>query len=331
MSSDTRLDFTETTIIQSPTARNSCEVMIVDDDELLCEHMTVLLELAGYDVRQCRSGQEAIKSLAERPCSIVISDWEMPDMDGIALTRHLREQSKDSYIYILLLTIREGKRNIVAGLQAGADDYIAKGASPEEIVARVETGRRISNLEQSLRKANRENRRQATTDALTGVHNRAFLMKYLQREVERCQRHGHALSLLACDLDHFKNVNDRYGHEAGDDVLKEFCVRAQAALRSYDWLARSGGEEFIVVLPETAISAAQVVAERIRRAICAQPMTTLAGTVDITVSIGISGVALPTELLRLSHKDLLRAADRCLYQSKHAGRNRVTLELGAAA
>ena len=306
----------EDTIVMAPETVEPCKVLLVDDDELLRTQLSILLQHAGYIVSVAGSGEEALRCLDADPCSIVISDWEMPEMDGIALTRHLRSQRQESYIYVFLLTVRRGKRDIVAGLKAGADDYISKDAPPEEILARLETARRIVTLEQALRSANRENRRLAITDALTGARNRRYLMKYLPREFERCRRYGHAIAALVCDLDRFKLVNDNFGHDAGDDVLREFCARAQPCLRASDWMARTGGEEFIVILPETDLDGAAIVAERIRAAIAAEPMHTCVGPLEISVSIGASALLLSGESNRLSHTDLLQAADKCLYDSK---------------
>ena len=312
------------TIVMAPESVEPCKVLLVDDDELLRAQLAILLQHAGYIVSVAGSGEEALRCLDADPCSIVISDWEMPEMDGIALTRHLRSQRQESYTYVFLLTARRGKRDIVAGLQAGADDYISKDAPPEEILARLETARRIVTLEQALRSANRENRRLAITDALTGARNRRYLMKYLPREFDRCRRYGHGIAALVCDLDRFKQVNDTLGHDAGDDVLREFCVRAQSCLRTSDWMARTGGEEFVVILPETDLPGASSVAERIRAAIAAEAIQTCAGRVEITVSIGASALIPPRESTRPTHTDLLQAADKCLYDSKQQGRNRVT-------
>ena len=321
---NTRMADVEDTIIMAPETVEPCKVLLVDDDELLRAQLAVLLQHAGYTVSVAGSGEEALRCLDTDPCSIVISDWEMPEMDGIALTRHLRSQRQESYIYVFLLTARRGKRDIVAGLQAGADDYISKEAPPEEILARLETARRIVTLEQALRSANRENRRLAITDALTGARNRRYMMKYLPREFDRCRRYGHAIAALVCDLDRFKQVNDKLGHDAGDDVLREFCSRTQACLRASDWMARTGGEEFIVILPETDLGGASIVAERIRAAIASETMTTCMGPVEITVSIGVSALVPPRESTRPTHTDMLQVADKCLYESKQQGRNRVT-------
>ena len=314
----------EDTIVMAPETVEPCKVLLVDDDELLRAQLAVLLQHAGYIVSVAGSGEEALRCLDADPCSIVISDWEMPEMDGIALTRHLRAQRQESYIYVFLLTARRGKRDIVAGLQAGADDYISKDAPPEEILARLETARRIVTLEQALRSANRESRRLAVTDALTGARNRRYMMKYLPREFDRSRRYGHPIAALVCDLDRFKQVNDTFGHDAGDDVLREFCSRTQTCLRTSDWMARTGGEEFVVILPETDLAGASIVAERIRAAIAAEGIQTCAGRVEISVSIGAGALVPPRESTRPTHTDLLQAADKCLYESKQQGRNRVT-------
>lgn len=317
-------DFDDTTIIMTPQAQQPCEVLLVDDDELVRERLALLLTKAGYLVTLVQSGDEALQMLASQPYSILVTDWEMPNMDGIALTRNVRQRRGEGYIYILLLTVRDGKHDVIAGLRAGADDYILKGAPPEELLARLETARRITILERSLRTAYQENRRLATVDALTGVRNRRYLMKYLPREYQRCRRYNHPIAVLACDLDHFKLINDRFGHDGGDEVLCEFCVRAQAHLRESDWLARSGGEEFIAVLPETDLAGAEAVAERIRAALTSQPIRTAAGPLYATVSIGAAAINAAQTTSDLDHTELLRAADECLYRSKQAGRNRTT-------
>lgn len=317
-------EFDDTTVIMTPGLQQPCEVLLVDDDELVRERLALLLTKAGYLVTLVQSGDEALRMLDSQPYSILITDWEMPNMDGIALTRNVRQRRGEGYIYILLLTVRDGKRDVVAGLQAGADDYILKGAPAEELLARLETARRITILERSLRTAYQENRRLATVDALTGVRNRRYLMKYLPREYQRCRRYNHPIAVLACDLDHFKLINDRFGHDAGDEVLREFSVRAQAHLRESDWLARSGGEEFIAVLPEADLAGAKVVAERIRFALTSQPIQTAAGSLEATVSIGAAVINAAQSASDLDHTALLRAADECLYRSKQAGRNRTT-------
>jgi two-component system, cell cycle response regulator len=312
------------TALKLPVATR-CPVLIVDDDEFVISALATLLSRADYQVYTANSGGEALRILSMTPCRIVITDWQMPDMDGLALCRALRSRTNGSYIYILLLTVRKSKNDTLAGLAAGADDYIIKGAPSEEILARAEVGRRITRLEQSLRISNRENRRLSVTDSLTGVRNRRFLMKYLPREIERSRRHQHPLAVLSCDIDRFKRINDEFGHAAGDEVLSEFATRLRSSIReSIDWVARTGGEEFMVVLPETNLRGAACVAEKVRSALATRPIVTRTGTHAVTVSIGVTALETAVDFETVPLIELLRAADRCLYISKNLGRDRAT-------
>jgi two-component system, cell cycle response regulator len=302
-----------------------CRVLIVDDDELVLRRLSVLLQRGGYETHAVTTGKAALQILEDTPCQIVLTDWHMPDMDGLALCRELRSRQNDGYIYILLLTVRNGHSDIVAGLAAGADDYVVKGATAEELLARIGVGRRITHLERSLRISNLENRRISVTDALTGVRNRRFLMKYLPRELERARRSAQPLSVVSCDIDHFKRVNDHFGHAAGDEVLQEFARRAASCIRlETDWIVRSGGEEFVLVLPETGQNEARRVAERLRQELAADTIPTSSGPLSITVSAGISALETEQEISEASVLDLLTAADRGLYESKKQGRDRAT-------
>src|SRR3569833_3405671 len=275
------------TLNQEDTA---CTVLVADDDELVREQLGALLTSAGYSVQLAASGEEALKSFDTEPCRIVISDWMMPDMDGVALCRNIRARQENDYVYMLMLTARHGKRNVVTGLVAGADDYIVKGASSEELLARLNVGRRITSLERSLRAANRENRKIAFTDSLTGVGNRRYLTKLLSREFECLRRYGHCLAVLMCDLDHFKLINDGFGHDAGDEILQAFVDRATLEMRAPDWMARSGGEEFVVVLPETDQTNTTNNTKKKQHTTSSKPISTVAGPLSATVSVGYSAV-----------------------------------------
>ena len=302
-----------------------CHVLVVDDDELVIKRMSKLLESRGYTVHTAVSGAEALRVLDETVCQIVLTDWRMPDMDGLALCRSLRDRQSDGYIYVLMLTVRNSTSDILAGLAAGADDYLVKGANSAEILARIEVGRRTTHLDRSLRASNRENRRMSVTDALTGVHNRRFLMEYLPRELERSRRYNHPLAIVSCDIDHFKKINDGFGHEAGDEILQAFTKRAGECIREgIDWIARTGGEEFIVVLPETDLNGASCVAKRIRLDLAVRSIPTSSGPIAVTASMGVTAVETAQQLSAMSVAQLLRAADCHLYTSKHLGRNRVT-------
>jgi two-component system cell cycle response regulator len=302
-----------------------CRVLVVDDDELVVRRISTLLQRGGYEIRTARTGEEATRILDTTACQIVLTDWHMPDMDGLALCRNLRLRQSSSYIYILMLTVRDSTSDILAGLAAGADDYVIKGATPEEILARLEVGRRITHLERSLRQSNERNQRMSVTDALTGARNRRFLMKYLPRELVRAQRYNHPLAVISCDLDNFKRINDGFGHSAGDEILQSFVTRANCCIRQgIDWIARSGGEEFIFVLPETDLKGATAAAKRLRAAFAAHPISTSAGPLELTVSMGVTALETAHELSSVSSAELLLVADRYLYSSKHLGRDRAT-------
>jgi diguanylate cyclase (GGDEF)-like protein len=322
----------DTTIIRQLAAPTRCNVLVVDDDELVRTQLASLLRLAGYQVQCAESGAQALSILELGPCEIVLTDWEMPDMDGPSLCKALRLQDNERYTYVIMLSIRNAAADILCGLHAGVDDYVVKGAPAEELLARVEVGRRITHLEHALRISSEENRRLSVTDALTGAHNRRYLMKYLPRELARARRYGHPVAVMSCDIDDFKGVNDRFGHEAGDMVLQAFVARARACIReSVDWIARTGGEEFVVVLPETALGGAITVAEKVRLALADHGIHTCSGLIGAKVSIGVTALETPEELAGVSMAELLRAADHCLYASKSRGRDRSTcLSLASA-
>src|SRR6201986_71926 len=272
--------------------------------------MTRFLKKAGYEVDAVEHGVAALDKMTQRYYPMLVTDWEMPEMDGIALCKAVRNMQLDGYFYALLLTARDAKEHIIAGLEAGADDYLVKPVHEAELLARLNAGRRILALEYSLRVANQRNRILSITDALTGAYNRRYLMEQLPREFERCRRYAYPLSVLMCDLDHFKEVNDVRGHATGDDVLQQFAARAQKSIRSNsDWIARYGGEEFLIVLPETEFKDGMFVAEKNRTLIGSAPFNPRTGDTPVTASFGAASTGPTGPDLTLKVEALIRTAD----------------------
>jgi diguanylate cyclase (GGDEF)-like protein len=315
----------ETTIVEQLVPQWRCRVLIVDDDDIVRAYLSAILKKASYDVQVAASAEEALRVLDTSQYQIVVTDWQMPGMNGIELCRRVRLKQVDGYVYVMMLTARESKQDMLVSMAAGADDYIVKGSSVDEILARMEVARRITHLEYSLRLSNRENRRLSVTDPLTTAHNRRYLMKYLPRELARAQRYNRPLSLLCCDIDGFKQVNDRLGHGAGDQVLQEFVVRATQCIReTSDWLARTGGDEFVIVMPETNLEGANTVAHKLRHVLTHPPIVIHGSPLKVTVSIGVTALETRHDLSNTAPLDLLRAADLALYASKRAGKDQAT-------
>ena len=209
------------------TQEGSAAILLAEDDPVTRMLMTRFLKKAGYEVDAVADGTEALEHMTKRYYPLLVTDWEMPEMDGIELCKAVRNLQLDGYVYALLLTARNAKEHIIAGLEAGADDYLVKPVHEPELVARLNTGRRILALEHSLRGRERAQPHSLITDALTGAFNRRYMMEQLPRELERCRRYANPLSVIMCDVDHFKQVNDVMGHSAGDDVLQQFVWRVQ--------------------------------------------------------------------------------------------------------
>jgi two-component system, cell cycle response regulator len=300
-------------------------ILLAEDDPVTRMLMTRFLKKAGYEVDAVSNGSEALDRMTARYYPMLVTDWEMPEMDGASLCKAVRNLQLDGYVYTLLLTARDSKDNIIAGLEAGADDYLIKPVHEAELIARLNAGRRILNLEHSLRVANQRNRILSITDALTGTYNRRYLMEQLPRELERCRRYGYPLSVLMCDIDYFKTINDAKGHAAGDEVLQQFAARAQKSIRSNsDWVARYGGEEFLIILPETGQAGAVTVAEKIRTVTAATPFATRTGDAVVTASFGVASTGAQGPDIGLRVDALIRCADECLYRSKQEGRDRTS-------
>jgi two-component system cell cycle response regulator len=295
------------------------KILIADDEALSRRLLEKTLERAGYEVVAVENGRAAVRQLCQSDGPrLALLDWVMPELDGPGVCREVRRQQEDSYVYMVLLTSKESKEDIVTGLESGADDYLTKPFNVDELKARLRTGERILHLEGRLVEAREMMRFKATHDALTSIWNRGVIMDLLGRELMRSQRESGCTIVLLGDVDHFKSVNDTHGHLVGDEVLQEIARRLLLSIRSYDFVGRYGGEEFLLVLNNCKPQFAEARAEDIRKIVSSRPIQTLAGPLNITMSFGLLlsdvwGVR-PVE-------ELLHEVDAALYAAKAAGRN----------
>jgi diguanylate cyclase (GGDEF)-like protein len=297
--------------------------LIVEDDLASLHLLDSLLHGWGYETVLAHGGDEAWQVLQTPGApALVILDWMMPDMDGIELCRKVRSLQPELRPYIILVTAKETKKDLVIGINAGADDYVAKPFEPEVLRVRVRAGERIIRMQMDTLTAKETLRYQATHDDLTGLLNRAFGLETLRRESARSARTGRPISIVIADLDHFKAVNDLYGHAVGDQVLVEVAKRMSSKMRPYEVLVRYGGEEFLAVLCECDAPAAQKMAERLRRVLADEPFDVEGKKVALTASFGVASrsQASGTEI-----EGLIRLADKALYRAKAEGRNRITV------
>jgi two-component system cell cycle response regulator len=305
------------------------KILVADDDAVSRRLMQRLLERGGYEVITAENGRKAAEKLAapDRP-RLALIDWMMPELDGPAVCREVRSRHDSSYVYITLLTSKQSAEDIVTGLEAGADDYLTKPCNPEELKARLRTGVRILDLEDKLVEARENMRFRATHDSLTLLWNRAAVLSDLERELARFRREGGSVSVLICDLDHFKQVNDVYGHLVGDEVLMQAAARLVGCVRPYDVVARYGGEEFLILMAGCDAAISEKKAEDLRRSISEYPFLTTKGSLSITISIG--GVNFADWANNVTANQLLMEADEALYRAKALGRNRACMALAPA-
>jgi two-component system cell cycle response regulator len=301
-------------------------LLLVEDEPTQLLMTQRMLRRGGFEVETASDGAAALEKLATGRFQLLVTDWEMPGMDGPTLCRKVRATRLPGYLYILVLTGQISTRSVVIGLEAGADDYVRKPADEAELLARLAAGRRIVRLEQSLRDANAQIQRLSITDPLVDTFNRRYLNEQLIQEVEQARRQPRALSVILADLDFFKSINDQHGHQVGDDVLRHFVTLTRGALRDdVDWVARYGGEEFVVVLPDTDLTQAVKVAEQLRERCAASVVPTQWGELQFTVSFGVAALDPAAASSAAAAAALLRQADAALYGSKREGRNRVTV------
>jgi two-component system, cell cycle response regulator len=296
-------------------------ILIADDDLTSRLVLTGVLKKSGDHIVTAVDGDEAWEVMRQPDApALAILDWMMPGLSGVEVCRRIRGRQSDQPPYLILLTSRGEKADIVAGLAAGADDYLAKPFDSGELRARVDVGRRVIELQARLLKVRDELAHEATHDHLTGALNRRAFAEVLSRARSAERRHHDGLALGICDIDTFKAVNDTHGHQVGDEVLVALVGLITAQLRGHDVLSRLGGDEFVVVAGHTRDTDVRMLFERLRAAVAEHPIATTAGDVPVSLSIGVS-----TWHEGETEEGLLAAADAALYRAKAAGRDRVSL------
>jgi two-component system, cell cycle response regulator len=305
------------------------KVLIADDSATSRVMLRSALLRWGYEVVMAENGAQAWDILADQnPPPMAILDWVMPHMTGPEVCRRVRETHREPYTYILLLTSKNTKDETVEGLEAGADDYIVKPFDQHELQVRLRAGKRIIDLQMDLLRAREELRERANKDLLTMLPNRPAICANLEQELARCHRDRRTVGIILLDIDHFKKINDTYGHFAGDVVLRETAARLRGNMRPYDQIGRYGGEEFLVVLPNCDLEQATAQAERMRVRLQSNAMRVDGVEMHVSASFGVT----VSDGSERSPDLLVRVADEALYRAKASGRNCVrslTLEESA--
>jgi diguanylate cyclase (GGDEF)-like protein len=298
------------------------KILLAEDSPIYRHLITSHLREWGFDLQVAGDGAAAWELLRspEAP-RLVLLDWVLPGIDGIELCRRIRQaQAHSEYTYIVLLTGKDGKNDLVVGMRAGADDYLSKPFHPPELEARLQVGERILALQRELISARESLRTAATYDFLTGLLNRGEIVACLERELVRAKRETSDVGIILTDIDHFKKVNDSFGHSVGDSVLKEVAGRLKSDLRVYDGAGRYGGEEFLLILATCDLATTVRRAEEIGRLVSATGVPSPKGIVPVTISPGVTSAG---RNRTASVESLLNEADVALYRAKQNGRNRV--------
>jgi two-component system cell cycle response regulator len=301
-------------------APHQFKVLVADDSPLYRKLVEQALSHERYSVLFANDGRRAVDLFSEHHPPLVITDWMMPDISGIELCERVRRDFPTFYTYIIILTAMTDIDKIVSGLAAGADDYLTKPFHAEELLARVGVGRRVVDLHRQIEEQNRLLEELAVTDALTGLPNRRAVDAWVTRQLHAAARHDFPLWIAMADLDRFKSVNDGYGHDAGDTVLKKFGEILKRNTRSCNMCARIGGEEFVLILSHAEKASVLIAIDRIRDDLARQEFTFRNVRLRVTASFGLAGFR------GRSAPDfpaLVKQADMALYEAKRNGRNRV--------
>ncbi|MHC4295555.1 MAG: GGDEF domain-containing response regulator [Planctomycetota bacterium] len=305
-------------------------VLIAEDDPISRRVLEATLKKWGHEVQVACDGAEAWEMFQDADVpKLGIIDWMMPGIDGVELCKRVRKiAGKDrSYIYLILLTAKGQSSDVVEGLEAGADDYITKPFDNSELKARLQAAKRVLDLEDELLTAQETLRYQATHDSLTGIWTRAAIFEILEKELDRSEREDKPVGVAVVDIDRFKSVNDTYGHDAGDLVLRQTAKILVSKMRKYDAIGRIGGEEFLIVLPGCPLETIATRAEELRSAFANTEIPVSGGTVSLTLCMGVTT---SRELSTVDPETLVQAADAAMYEAKRSGRNRVEIARSAA-
>jgi two-component system, cell cycle response regulator len=306
---------------------NGFTVLVADDSTVYRKLVEQTLAEEDCVVVFAKSGTQAIEILEQGHPDLVITDWNMPDRTGIELCQRIRASGPVPYTYIILLTGKTEKENVVKGLSAGADDYLTKPFDRDEFLARVRVGRRLIDLHRQIEAKNRLLEELALTDSLTGLPNRRAIEAWSSRQLSGAARHGFSFWMVLIDLDHFKRINDTYGHEAGDTVLKKFAEILRGRTRLADISGRIGGEEFLFVLTHADEGGAMLVVDRIRQELAVERFDFGGEAVQVTASFGIAGFS---GKFAIGFEEMLAQADDALYRAKDGGRNRIEMVMALA-
>jgi diguanylate cyclase (GGDEF)-like protein len=313
--------------------KDSFRILVVDDDILSLRALELLLANSTDTILCAENGDEALRIAIQYQPDLVITDWQMPGMNGIELCRTLRKTEFAKHLYIIMLTANEKDDELIQAFDAGADDYVVKPFNPKVLKARIHGGKRLVEYQEMMNRdqaiirdythklatINKKLHTMAMTDALTGLPNRRSAMERLQEMQSECKRFGSTLSCIMIDIDNFKKINDTYGHESGDLVLKKISDLFIMKSRGYDIVSRIGGEEFLIVSNHNTLHEATVFAERLRKEVADQQIAVRGQTLQITISLGVAAVS--PEMPEI--ESLLHLADKALYNAKRGGRNRV--------
>ncbi len=292
-------------------------ILIAEDDLTSRTVLTAVLKKQGHEVVATEDGAQAWEAMQKPDApKLAIFDWMMPEMDGPEVVRRVRTLQSDLPAYIIMLTSKDEKADIIAGLEAGANDYLAKPYDAGELRARVEVGRRMVEMRAALIQSREALAHQATHDPLTGMLNRRAILVHLDQELARATRRGEALAVGMCDIDHFKRINDTYGHQAGDEVLRGLTKILNDNLRKYDSVGRMGGEEFLMIVPLKEETDYMSLFTRVCAQVAASTIMTRAGALSVSVSIGVACAVAGSTV-----DEILGTADVALYRAKAQGRN----------